>query len=150
MLKNLLADRFKLALRVETKEMPAYNLVVVEKGKLKLSANQDPEAPPVSAGVVPVPTFFMASTTVAGWAALLNVGRPVIDKTRIEGLYDIRLEFPQITETPTTVEEALKFRELERDLTPLNMEKQLGLKLEPTVGIFPVLVIEHVERPSEN
>ena len=150
MLKNLLADRFKLVVRVETKSMPAYNLVVVERGKLKLSASQDPEAPPAAAGEAPVPAFYTGSTTVAAWAASLNVGRPVIDKTGIEGLYDIRLEFPQITDPPTTQAETLQLRERERDLTPLNMQQQLGLKLEPTTGTFDVLVIEHAERPSEN
>src|SRR5262245_34710837 len=68
MLQNMLADRFKLTLRREMKEMPAYDLVVEKPGKwechlpqtcrgLRLSEDKDPDAVGVDKeGMTPIPT----------------------------------------------------------------------------------------------
>jgi uncharacterized protein (TIGR03435 family) len=85
------------------------------------------------------------------WDAL---DRPVIDKTGIAGKFNFRVEFAPDEATPF-------FRSAGVDPAPAPSEpagpsiftalqQQLGLKLEPTRGPVEFLVIDHVERPSEN
>jgi bla regulator protein blaR1 len=81
-------------------------------------------------------------------AAILGpsiVGRPVVNKTGISGLFDIQLEF--------TTEAKLEKLNAADDAGPsifAALQEQLGLRLVPARGQGEVLVIDHVERPSEN
>jgi uncharacterized protein (TIGR03435 family) len=69
--------------------------------------------------------------------------RPVLDRTALSGLYDIRLQF--VDEPPDAPLS---------DSTGLSvfaaLQEQLGLKLESTKGPVEFLVIDHVERPTAN
>jgi uncharacterized protein (TIGR03435 family) len=85
-------------------------------------------------------------------AALLNLlkgasGRPVVDKTGLTGKYDITLRWtPELG--PSSPDSAPP-----EDTGPsiFNvLEEQLGLKLEPTKGTVPTLIIDHIEPPTEN
>jgi uncharacterized protein (TIGR03435 family) len=163
MLQNLLGDRFKFSVRHETREMAAYNLVVVKPGKwdcqtpptchgLRLSENQDPEAagdpnpPPI------ITTIVSLHTSLSTWAqnaAANSVGRPVIDKTGLKGFYDIRLEYPDMPET-NTVDDLNRNQEIMKGRFVSTIQEQLGFKLEPTTARVEILVVEHVEKPSEN
>jgi len=70
-------------------------------------------------------------TGIATALMLINVtNRTVIDKTGLAGLYDIKLEWAPVLTTA--------------------IEEQLGLRLVSTKAPLEVLVIDHVERPSEN
>ena len=108
MWQSLLADRFKLTLHREKKELPVYALAVGKNGpKLKESENQDV---PVVAGP-PGGGLFSGGgrgmvmmgrgrltanrSTVANFAELLSrqMDRPVVDQTEIKGLYDFTLEW---------------------------------------------------------
>jgi uncharacterized protein (TIGR03435 family) len=76
-----------------------------------------------------------------------SFGRLVIDQTGLEGGYYIKLEWPRNPSVagthiaPAFASTAFMFAAL---------EQQLGLKLEPTQGPVDFLVIDHIERPSEN
>jgi uncharacterized protein (TIGR03435 family) len=75
-----------------------------------------------------------------------NVGRPIVDRTGLEGLFDVEYTFaPQPSTAPTELAAGA-------NLPPLfvALEEQLGLKLESERAEVPVLVIESVDRPSEN
>jgi uncharacterized protein (TIGR03435 family) len=147
MLRNLLADRFKLKVQRQTRDMAAYNLVVSKPGTwdcrlpvschgIRLSEDQAPNGIQADReGLTTIPTTLNLHTTIAHWTGVvaLNTGRPVIDKTGLKGYYDIRLEYPE-----------------GRDRFASTIQEQLGFKLEPTTADVDVLVIEHVERPSEN
>ena len=162
MLQDLLMTRFKLKLRREMKEMPAYNLIVVKPGKwdchlpaschgLRLSEDQAPDGNSElrqEEDLLPVSTAYNLHTSMAAWTvtAALESSRPVIDKTGLKGFYDIRLEYPTIPEG-LTIEEILALR---RKLFPSTIQEQLGFKLEPTTALVEVLIIESVEKPSEN
>ena len=64
------------------------------------------------------------------------VGRPVLDKTGLTGRYEIQMEFaPEGVADGPSILEALQ---------------NLGLKLEAGKGPIEILVIDHVERPTEN
>lgn len=149
MLQNLLSDRFKLALRRDTKDLASFNLIVVNPARLKLSEDQTgatPPKPPVS----DVPLFlFSGNTSMANYAALLQgqLGVPVVDKTGLKALYDLLLQLPELSDPLRTGETHDSRLD---NLLLSKLEPQLGLRLEPTKSAVETLVIEHVEQPSEN
>jgi uncharacterized protein (TIGR03435 family) len=171
MLQNMLADRFSFALHHDTKEIPLYNLLLVKSGKIKLSEDQSPPDQnfgPVAAGGPPLPRDLNAPISVprGGFlftvnptegkvkiaamaiplSTLINIfqgqeGRLVIDKTGMKGLYDIpesTLDVGPFDIGPGAV-----------SVWPEIM-RQLGLKLEPARGPGEILVIDRVDKPSEN
>lgn len=151
MLQSLLADRFRLVLRREMREMAAYNLVLVTEGKLTPATETRERVIlqfPVN-GPPPGPSFRMAGTTLARFAETLPMytGRPVIDKTGLNGVFDIVLEFPELAGCCTGGTDP---RPLVAEQLPRRLQEQIGLRLEPTRGQVEVLVIERVERPTEN
>jgi uncharacterized protein (TIGR03435 family) len=90
-----------------------------------------------------------SGTTIAAFATSLqrNVERPVIDQTGLAGLFDVEYSYapPQVqtpgVENPFGPEAPLLF---------VALEEQLGLKLESRRMPVPVLVIDSVDRPSDN
>lgn len=175
MLQQMLEERFSLKLHHESKAFSAYNLVVAKNG-LKLRDSVSTNA--CAAGARPAggtcaervsyQSGIMSSTSkdpgrlmtvpqgsgriatglampISALASMLEqqlAGPVVIDKTGLTGVYDFRLEFASPTITS-------------QDDTPLPslftaLEKDLGLKLESTKTPIDVLVIDHIERPSEN
>ena len=74
-----------------------------------------------------------------------SLGRPVIDKTGIMGLFDFHFEWagPSLTADPAVVPDAT----LPSVFTVI---EQLGLKLESSRGPVHVFVIDSVQKPSEN
>jgi len=157
MLRNLLADRFKLASHFEQKELPIYALSVAKNGpKLKESTvapDASPEGPPplifvLSPEVARLPARY---ATMGEFASVLQrspLDRPVVDQTGLSGRYDFDLEFAP----DESLWGGMLTRPANSDKPSLfeAMREQLGLRLEATRGPAPTLVIEHVERPSEN
>jgi uncharacterized protein (TIGR03435 family) len=148
MLQALLAERFKLTVKTEMREMPIYNLVIgKDTGRLKLAEDQTPADPASgsSRGSFSMKTdrasgeVTLSATAVslqALWDLWLPVlDRPVVNKTDLTGLYDIA----QFQFTPQSTNSQIE-----------QILEQLGFKLEATRGPMEVLVIEHVEKPSEN
>jgi uncharacterized protein (TIGR03435 family) len=171
MLQTLLADRFKLSMHRETRELPVYDLQAVKSGP-KLPPPQEracsevlttlPErgqprpAPPCGPGVVRSGTgltMLGISVSMPAFAKQLSliVGREVIDKTGFTGRFALHLEFAvddALAGLPGPVEPAA-----DQDARPTirtALQEQLGLKLEASKGPVDVLVIDHVERPAGN
>jgi uncharacterized protein (TIGR03435 family) len=81
-----------------------------------------------------------------------ELGRVVIDKTGIDGRYDVTLKWTPDSGT-TPVNSGTEGTAAPPDSGPsifTAIQEQLGLKLEPAKGPVQVLVIDHVEMPSEN
>jgi len=173
MWQTLLADRFKLRLHRETRELPIYDLTVAKSGP-KLPAAKEagcvsfpPGTPPhyvpgkVDCGYVsgPFSGYEAGLLHIKGskvhMADLIReltsiLDRPVLDKTGFTGEFDLDLSF--------TRDGALM------GLPPgyggpadpnlpnifAALEEQLGLKLAPAKGKVEVLVIDHAERPTTN
>ncbi len=143
MLRTLLADRFKLVVRHETKELPMYSLVVVKQGT----------AGPLMRASTERTLYRQAVGTFIGKAVPLKtlvdvlafaVQRPVVDRTQLTGKYDVDLHWaPFGTDASGSGSPAPDAPSI---FTAL--QEQLGLKLEPTEGLVDVLVIDHVERPT--
>jgi uncharacterized protein (TIGR03435 family) len=147
MLQTLLIERFKLKFHREMREIPVYALVVGKRGpKFKESG-----ANPLRVGHHGVKgrnqTMTFSHGTMEFLAASIwngfSVDRPVLDKTGLSGAYDIELE--------ATPEFRLRGEPQPRDISIFTaVQEQLGLKLEPQKGEFEVLVVDYIEKPSEN
>ena len=141
--QSLLADRFKLKVHFETREMPAYALGIA-KGGPKLSPAKDGESSRLS---VRQNEMTATAITVDQWihSPFLG-GRVVVDQTGLKGKYDFTLTWSEQSVASGTGQESGS------DAPPLftAVQEQLGLKLVPTKVPVEVIVVDHVERPSEN
>jgi len=175
MLQTLLADRFKLALHRETRELPVYNLTVAKSG-LKLPAAKDagcvsfpPGTPPhfvkgkVDCGYVAGPFGEGALLHMRGRkvhvADLIRelafvMNRPVLDKTGFTGEFDLDLNFAPDEALEGVQGFGTGGSNLATDPNVPNilvaLQEQLGLKLVAGNGPVEVLVIDHAERPTPN
>lgn len=176
MVQALLADRFKLAMHHETRELPVYDLQAV-KGGPKLPApeggpcsdvlttlperGQPGPAPPCGPGVAPSGKgLVMAGISVSmpAFARQLTMimGKQVIDKTGFTGRFSLHLEFAiddALAGIPNPVGLDASGQPTDMADKPTirtALQEQLGLKLETSKGPVDVLVIDHVERPTEN
>jgi bla regulator protein BlaR1 len=141
--QSLLAERFRLRVHRDTKELPVYVLAVARTGS-KLAAGQVASAPEgINAGCG---QMIGTRTSMANLAVKLSrqLDRPVLDRTGLSGKYDFRLDWTPDTgpcSTSSSPDSPSLFTAL---------QEELGLKLESTKGPVEVLVIDQVEKPSEN
>jgi uncharacterized protein (TIGR03435 family) len=140
MIRTLLADRFYLALHRETKEVPILALTIA-KGGARLAKSID--ADEMHTSMHGAPHGVTAHATMAHLARYLTnqLGRQVIDRTSLPGLFDFTLEFAPEGNGADAIPGPSIFTAL---------QEQLGLKLEPAKGPVEILVIDHVEKPSQN
>ncbi len=172
MMQAILEDRFKLKIHRETRQGPVYELAL-GKGSPKLKPLQDGSCTPVVVGrplpllpdgqhrcrnmVSPRGKVDIEGGTLPMFADLLGMvlDRPVIDKTGITDYFKIQLKFSP-DDSPTTRSSAADPGAPAAVSAPdapgifLAIQEQLGLKLVPAKGPVDVLVIDHIERPSEN
>ena len=150
MLRTLLMEYFKLAVHTETRELPAYFLVVAKGGPKFKEATPCEES---WIGIIPGGdgsrrimckgcSFELVLGALSGAA-----GRQVLNKTSLTGKYDFQLQW-----MPDNGSVAAASAMADSPWPPISkaLEEQLGLKLDPGKGPVPVIVIEHVEKPSEN
>jgi uncharacterized protein (TIGR03435 family) len=165
MLQALLADRLKLTVHRETRELPVYFLVVAKNGsKLQQAKPGDTYGSGVAGrggvmgpGMSTSASRFSSNITAHGIpiSALIPslarpLGRPVLDRTGLTGNFDFTLKFA--TDRPGP-DDTLNGQPMPNSDLPFLFEaiqQQLGLKLESGKGPVEVIVIDHVERPSGN
>jgi uncharacterized protein (TIGR03435 family) len=171
MLRHMLAERFKLAVHYEIQERPVYALVLaradgrlgpdIKRSDLDCDAIQAARragakepAPPTANGA-PACGWSIRGED-AGMKVLLSarplsvlatsiggaVERVVIDKTGLNGNYDITLNYePEPKPDPRPGDPPNIFKAL---------QEQLGLTLDPARAPLKVLVVDRIERPTEN
>jgi bla regulator protein BlaR1 len=155
MLQSLLADRFKLKLSHETKELPVYT-VVLAKGGLKLApvTGTPPALPPRPVGEEEIAVFGPVSAFVGVLPQLPEVnGRMVLDQTGLKGDYLWSLHWTPENPDPSfggPAEAGAPRPDSGGPSLFTAIQEQLGLRLESTKGPVDVLVIDHVEEPSPN
>jgi uncharacterized protein (TIGR03435 family) len=148
MVQALLADRFKLALHAETCQLPIY-LLVAAKGGVKLGPAQ-PSGSSVSTSNGRIEVQMANSVAVLADELSKVVGRDVIDETGIAGRYHLKLQWtPDVLAAPAQNPSASPAADSGPSIFTA-LEEQLGLKLRPARGPVQVLVIDHIEMPSEN
>jgi uncharacterized protein (TIGR03435 family) len=155
MVQKLVADRFKLAFHRDKKELSVYALVVDKAGPKLTKNDSDPNGLPAlffrGLGILPVRNATMGEFAGTMQAGVLD--RPVVDQTKLEGRYDFTLTWtPDETQfgglgvrVPPPADNAAAPPGL---FTAI--QEQLGLKLEATKLPTDVLVIDRVEKPTEN
>jgi uncharacterized protein (TIGR03435 family) len=176
MLQTLLADRFRLVLHRETRELPVYNLTAKKSG-LKLPPAKDITCLSFPPGTTPQP---MPGTSDCGYAPLFlsstelriegkklhmtdlvrdlarALGQPVLDKTGFAGEFDIDLNYTDEDMMKSPGSAAPDDAGGNRLPAGPNISllfaamDQLGLKLQPAKGPVEVLVVGHAERPTPN
>ncbi len=158
LLRALIEERFQLKVRRESKEMPVYELVVTKNGS-KLKPNPDDPAKAKPSAMLGRGSGTFTNSSMAVLAARLSqqLGRPVSDHTGLKGGYDFTLEW-----TPAPGEGSAEAIGLPPRADPpaagesngpsifTALQDQLGLKLEPQKGPVDMIIIDHVERASEN
>ena len=87
---------------------------------------------------------------LSGMAGQLVIDRPIVDQTGLEGNYAVRLKFASVSPPPGVSTSGTPSPPQERPSIFTALQEQLGLKLESTTLEAQVLVIDHIERPTEN
>jgi uncharacterized protein (TIGR03435 family) len=151
--QSLLANRFQLKAHFETREMPVYQLVLA-KGGPKLKVDPDLTKRQFAMGGSMIRARAMPTrglSDVLECAADVG-GREVIDKTGLTGTYDFSLKWAamEATGAPGGESGTAPSPDVEGASLFTAIEEQLGLKLVPAKGSVQVLVIDHIEQPSEN
>jgi uncharacterized protein (TIGR03435 family) len=147
MLQTLLVQRFNFKFHREQKEMPVYAMIV-GKGGPKLKESAADEAFVAYHGVHGRNQYLSAShMTMESLADEIGntffADRPVIDRTGLNGAYDFKIE--------ATPEFRYNQDPHPEDVSVFSaIREQLGLKLVPRKANVEVLIVDHVERPSEN
>ena len=150
MLQAVLADRFHMVCHFETRTLPAYALVIAKSG---------PKLTEVEPGTLPNglkdPGGISAdrstiAATIAPISLLLVVlqqrlGRPVVDHTGLTGRYTFKLSWTPDSASAPNASDAAQGPSI---FTAI--QEQLGLKLGGTHAPLHVLVVDHIERPTEN
>jgi uncharacterized protein (TIGR03435 family) len=142
--RELLEDRFRLAAHRETKQMPVY-LLVVGKGGPKLTAHNDGSGARTRKGCGHLAGTRLTMDVIATVLSR-QFERDVINRTGLPGKYDFQLDWtPDAGPCPGADGAAVNLPSI---FTAV--QQQLGLKLESAKGAVEILVIDRVERPSEN
>jgi uncharacterized protein (TIGR03435 family) len=145
LLRSLLEERFALKVHHETRQLPIYALVRVRRegalGPRMIRSSLDCMKTPTKCGY-----NGLSGHLTGGWittAMLSNllagaVERVVVDRTGLDGRFDVELEWsPDQTAT-------------DKPSIFSAVQEQLGLKLESDRGPVDVVVIDHVEKPTED
>jgi uncharacterized protein (TIGR03435 family) len=148
MLQKLMADRFKLAFHREKKELFVYVLSVGKTGP-KLTKGDPNGVPTLDFGVLG--SLHATNATMPDFTQMMQaiaLDRPVVDQTGLEGRFDFDLNWQP---------DDSQFARLEARIPPLAgapplytaIQEQIGLKLDAAKAPVEILVIDHVEKPSE-
>jgi uncharacterized protein (TIGR03435 family) len=153
-MRTLLADRFHLAVHPETKEAPVYALVVGKSGSKLQPGKGGARDGLMSMGRSQITAEGVELQMMIPMLATI-LGRPVINKTGLAGKFDFKLEW-----TPDPNQAFGNFGPPPPDAPPPGdpsgpsiftaVQEQLGLRLESEKGPVEMVVIDRVEKPSEN
>ncbi|HTK87135.1 MAG TPA: TIGR03435 family protein [Nitrospiraceae bacterium] len=172
LLQNLLVERFQLKTHKETKELPIYELVVAKDGPKLKSVPEPPRPipgtppgpPPSPGGPMPPGAFRIGRGEMIGSAIPFEnfiqslssmLGRTVVNKTGLTGFFDVQMHWaPDPGETgpfgPVPGVQPPPPADPAGPSIFTALQEQAGLRLESSKGPVEVLVIDSIEKPSEN
>ena len=176
MVRQLLRDRFAFKAHTELRETDAYHLVLSRSNRtlgprarraevdcmpFHTDTQSRTKMPRDASGKELCPAASMTGTdgemSIVQWkgmtathlASLLEqrVGRAVIDRTGLEGIYDFDIRWPSENADPTpgVAQVSGGSQAFMAALT-----QQLGLRLEPAKAMVDVLIVDAIERPTPN
>ena len=137
----VLAERFQLKVHREMRDLPVFLLTAAKSG-LKIKTAQDGSAPKGRGMENVSPGLIQGQATIADLIGAIgrDFGRPIVDKTGFNGMFDFRLDWAPMHAGSDDMRPAL----------PMALQEQLGLKLDAQKAPVEVLVIDRVETPSGN
>jgi len=144
MVRAILADRFHVKFRTETRQLNIYSITIAKGGpKIKKTASAPNSQPDQTTNSKDSQLIMRITNNTMDEFALgmqFFMNRPIVNQTGLDGRYDFTL-----TWTPDSSQTT--------DGAPgifTAAQEQLGLKIEATKGPAQVYIIDHIERPSEN
>jgi len=155
MMQKLLADRFKLTFHHDKKELGVFLITLGKTGPKLTKNDSNPDGLP-GLGMNGMGRVSARNATIADFAGLMQgriLDRPVVDQTGLAGRFDFTLQW-----TPDDSQYGGRGGQAPPPANGANappnlfdaMQEQLGLKIESTKAPVDVLVIDHVEKPSDN
>jgi uncharacterized protein (TIGR03435 family) len=166
MMQALLAERFKLATHFVTADAPVFALMLVKQGVTGPNLQLHPESDtcagakaelPALCGVIGHVTstapgqhfggrgisLSLFATSIPTMTGIAAVPRPVVDQTGLAGLYDFTLTWVHDTSGDDAIpDNTAAFRNA--------LKTQLGLEMKNSHAPISFLIVDHVERPTEN
>jgi uncharacterized protein (TIGR03435 family) len=175
MVQSLLEDRFQLKAHRDRRELPVYELVVANGG-LKMKMSDDQTSPDPGQGFIdfasgeeegakPLPRGAMRLTTgssdtilsanavqISSLVILLqgSSDRIILDKTGLTGRFDIHFRFHRDTAPSTQTPDGAPSPSDATAPSIFTAIQDLGLKLESARAPLDVVVVDSVQKPSEN
>jgi uncharacterized protein (TIGR03435 family) len=134
MLRQLLADRFKLQFHTEAKEVNGFALVVAKSGAKLKSGSGDFDGFHFGGGIMPATN---ASMTAFARSLSTRVRAPVVDQTGLKGGYAFNLSIPPDNDPTAPAIFTM-------------LQEELGLRLESTKLAVDIIVIDQAEKPDAN
>ncbi len=169
MLRALLEDRFKVMAHIESREQPIYALILDHKDG-RLGPKIHPSTSTCEGAGIPLPpttlpgkqcgvrgrpgSYSGDGTSIVQIARALGnfpaVGRVVLDRTSLEGVYDWSLEWtPSFNSGPTRDAAPLANPDADSGISIFSaLREQLGLRLDAQRGSIEMLIVDHAEMPS--
>lgn len=156
MLQKLIVERYKLTFHHDTRELSVYVLSVAKAGPKLTKSEGDPNGLPGLFFRGRPGDLHVTNANMGDFAGLMQeavLDRPVLDKTGLTGRWDFNLDW-----TP----DDSQFQGMGAKIPPPTdganqppalytaIQEQIGLKLDATKSSADVMVIDHVEKPSEN
>jgi len=156
LIQSVLTERFKLAFHHEQRELSVYALTVAKGGKPKMTVTADKPSDNRNFLFRGLGDLTVTNSTMKDFCDGMQgavMDKPVVDHTGLTDRYDFQLrwtpdesQFAQMgSRGPVSTEDSNAPPTLETAL-----QEQLGLKLEPAKAMTDVIVIDHLEKPSEN
>jgi len=177
MLQTLLAERFKLVVHRQLKELSIYEIVMARRDR-KLGPQLRPTpkdcsswiaggrqgAPPPTSGELPcgrqLLNAFAIRSTAMPMSQLANLlsarlDRPVQDQTGLTGTFALDLQWrPDQPATTGAASDISANPNSAADHLPTSiftaMQEQLGLRLRPAKGSIEMIIVDHAEQPTTN
>jgi uncharacterized protein (TIGR03435 family) len=157
MIQKLLADRFQLKFHFEKRDLPAYAVGIAKGGAKIIKSQDDPKGLPgfyfgrTAAGT----TLTFRNSPMSQITAVLQnfLDKPVVDQSGLSERYDFTLTFTLDSAQAVRLGGAPTSAPDNPDAAPdvfAAFQQQLGLKLESTKAPVDVMVIDKIEKPSEN
>jgi uncharacterized protein (TIGR03435 family) len=171
MVRSLMADRFKLVLHIETRDMPVYLLNTartdrrlgpkLRESDAKCAQEARNYVPKLAPGPPPCGDFRLGARaltargmTMPRFAGLLKgrVGRPVVDRTGLDAAYDLELEWSSDLGLQRAPPDSAGADGVTPDGLSLftALQEQLGLRLEASRGPVDIIVVDSAEPPTSN
>lgn len=155
MMRKLLEDRFKFTFHREKRELPVYAITVLPSGHKLTKNDNNPNGLPglFFKGLGTLPAMNATMGDFAGVMQSAVLDRPVVDRTGLQGRWDFTIRWTPDDSQFAGMGVRVPPPSNDPDAPPglfTAMQEQLGLKMESTRAPVEVLVVDRIEKPSEN